>query len=171
MRKIKFGSPFDPTGIKDGIKWNQILMTYKYFIHHTLLSFHFEFIMFSSIFFHRTILTVILFAYLVTSTHAQWLRCLKCPTDEDGDYNPKCVQAVVPPWPICLFRDLDGWVDKAIDSADRCCGHDTSLCRCPKKDTPEFERKMKLWCHDVDFCDDVVLKDSKNGKDEVSSTE
>jgi hypothetical protein len=104
---------------------------------------------------HRGIFfSAILLLCLTFSAQADWLGCFKCPTDEDVDYNPRCVKAAIPPWPICLLNDLDGWVDKALDSADRCCGDDLSMCKCPKKDSPKFLHNIDLWCRDIEFCDD-----------------
>lgn len=88
---------------------------------------------------------LILLSNLVYST---WfgLGCFKCPTSDE--YEPGCLDAAIPPWPICLLKDADGWVDKAIDAADRCCGEDTSECRCPSTDSPKFQD----YCDGVDLC-------------------
>lgn len=104
--------------------------------------------------YRRIFFSLVLLYFLSVPAQGNWLTCFKCPTDEDGDYSPRCVKAAIPPWPICLMNDLDGWVDKALDSADRCCGDDKSMCKCPKKDSPKFLHDIDLWCKDIQFCDD-----------------
>jgi hypothetical protein len=77
--------------------------------------------------------------------------CFHCPTSDQ--YDPLCLTNALPPWPICLFHDVDYFVAKAKDGATRCCvGDDLSECRCPKKDTPEFLDKIGDWCDGVQKC-------------------
>ena len=76
--------------------------------------------------------------------------CLKCPTDDRLD--PKCLINIIPPWPICLFHDVNYFLAKAEDGASRCCGDDISKCRCPKKDTGKFQDQIGDWCKGVAKC-------------------
>eukprot|EP00978_Attheya_sp_CCMP212_P012800 scaffold31989_cov54-Attheya_sp.AAC.3 len=79
------------------------------------------------------------------------LKCFKCPTSED--YEPSCLKSSIPPWPICLLHGVDYWVHTAEDSATRCCAaDDLSECKCPKKDTPDFQNLIGDWCNGVSKC-------------------
>lgn len=79
-----------------------------------------------------------------------WLSCFHCPTSDD--YDPACVDAIMPPWPICLFHSVDYWVENAIDSESRCCGDDISECKCPHKDTAKFKERIEAYCEGVQKC-------------------
>ncbi|CAB9502378.1 expressed unknown protein [Seminavis robusta] len=78
-------------------------------------------------------------------------KCLfECPKDDA--YGPACIRSVMPPWPICKFRNVDDFVEHAKDGATRCCGDDLSACRCPKKDSPKFLERIDDWCKGVASC-------------------
>mmetsp|Transcript_11981 Transcript_11981/g.19864 ORF Transcript_11981/g.19864 Transcript_11981/m.19864 type:complete len:135 (-) Transcript_11981:133-537(-) len=95
--------------------------------------------------------SAILFAAFSVDAEGFSFKCpFKCPTDDS--YDPACLRSVIPPWPICLFKNVDDFVDHAQDSAIRCCGDDTSDCRCPKKDTDKFQDSIGEWCKGVASC-------------------
>ena len=76
--------------------------------------------------------------------------CFQCPTSDE--YNQECLKSALPPWPICLFHDVEYFVSKAKDGATRCCTGDLSECQCPKKDTPAFRETIESWCQGVQAC-------------------
>ena len=90
------------------------------------------------------------------------LACFKCPTSDD--YSPECIDAISPPWPICLLHSADYFVDSAIDSATRCCLEDGDLseCKCPKKDTAKFLNKIGDYCKGVEICTMEKMVNMKN---------
>ena len=90
-------------------------------------------------------------SYLPSPLRAGW-ECFECPKDHDNKYSEECLDNAIPPWPICLFHDVDYFVDKSMDGATRCCGDDTSACRCPKKDTPSFLERIDEWCEGIATC-------------------
>jgi hypothetical protein len=57
-----------------------------------------------------------------------------------------------------LLKSSNEWVDKAIDSASRCCGDDLSECKCPKKDTEKFFDKIDEYCNGVATCSEDKKK-------------
>jgi len=80
------------------------------------------------------------------------LKCLfKCPKHDDS-YGPACMRSVIPPWPICKFHSVEDFVEHAQDSATRCCGDDTSACRCPHKKSAKFLNHIDEWCKGVASC-------------------
>lgn len=91
-----------------------------------------------------------------------------CPTSED--YSQTCLDAITPPWPICMLYSAEYWVSSAIDSATRCCGDDLSECNCPKKDSPDFLAKIGAYCDGVATCDDqsvaIVANENPNVAEE-----
>lgn len=97
----------------------------------------------------RSFLLSLLVAALASPSQA-FLDCLKCPSDDSLD--PKCLINIIPPWPICLFYDLNYFLAKAVDGSSRCCGDDISGCRCPKKDTDKFKDRIGDWCKGVATC-------------------
>lgn len=70
-----------------------------------------------------------------------------CPKDDN--ISQTCLDAILPPFPICLGRTAAEWVDHAKDSATRCCVDDMSQCKCPKKDTDAFKAKIGAYCKAV----------------------
>uniref|UniRef100_A0A7S4IJP6 Uncharacterized protein n=1 Tax=Odontella aurita TaxID=265563 RepID=A0A7S4IJP6_9STRA len=110
----------------------------------------------------RSPLFGILLVVLALPRVGAWgLSCFKCPTDDK--YDPACLKSAIPPWPICLFHDVKFFVDTAMDGATRCCGEDTSECRCPKKETGAFKDHIGDWCKGVASCksdlDTVTIPD------------
>jgi hypothetical protein len=81
-----------------------------------------------------------------------------CPDPEDFVienplYKIECVEASIPPWPMCLFHDVDYFIDSAISSANRCCDpDDLEACRCPLKYDVRWRSKMAEWCPKIDEC-------------------
>ena len=81
-----------------------------------------------------------------------WLSCFHCPTSED--YSFECRHGVIPRWPLCLMYTVDDWVDMAIDSSTRCCGDDRTDCKCPKKDTWRFKKRIGDYCEAAKQCEE-----------------
>jgi hypothetical protein len=73
-----------------------------------------------------------------------------CPTDDSFD--PKCLESVMPPYPICTKLPASEWVKKGIDGASRCCGDDLSECKCPVKDSEKFLNKIGAHCEGIETC-------------------
>jgi len=96
-----------------------------------------------------SLLPIILVVCSLSGAEA-WLSCFKCPTDDK--YDKACLKSAIPPWPICLLHDAKFFVDAAMDGATRCCGDDTSQCRCPKKETNAFKDAIGDWCKGVASC-------------------
>ena len=93
-------------------------------------------------------------------------QCLKCPYDDTLPL--ECIKNIIPPWPICLFHDIDYFRRVAIDGSTRCCdgeaaAADMSECRCPKKDTAKFLDSIGDWCKGVASC--PTDDDSGDGAD------
>jgi hypothetical protein len=104
---------------------------------------------------NKIIRLLVFFAFLGL-VESKWLGCFSCPTSDD--YSAECVENITPPWPICLLHTTDEWVDKAMDSASRCCGDDLTKCKCPKKDTQKFLDGIGDYCDGVATCADDVKK-------------
>ena len=87
-------------------------------------------------------------------TRPHWGGCWECPTDDS--YSEECIDGVMPPYPICCSekRTVQDWVEKAVDSATRCCKDDGELseCMCPIKDTDKFMDNIGNYCDAVDIC-------------------
>jgi len=98
----------------------------------------------------KNIVRSLVFLAFLGSVESKWLGCFSCPTSDD--YSAECVENITPPWPICLLHTTDFWVDKAMDSATRCCGDDLSECKCPKKDTRKFLDRIDDYCDGVATC-------------------
>ncbi len=82
--------------------------------------------------------------------------------EEYPDYDFDCVDASIPPWPICLFHNVTYFIDAAVSSASRCCDFDDlEECRCPKKYHPKFMEAMEKWCPKIDKCPKVEEGDIK----------
>jgi len=84
-------------------------------------------------------------------------------TDDDvAMYGAKCLANAVPPWPICLFggsnKPASKYVQHAKDSATRCCGADTSECKCPHQDSWRYKGRIEQWCDAVATCPDGARK-------------
>ena len=80
----------------------------------------------------------------------------ECPRDDA--YSDKCLKSAIPPYPICLNRSVKQWVEKAISDHDDCCGDDPNVCKCPKKETVEFQNKIADWCAGVETCAAINTK-------------
>jgi hypothetical protein len=81
------------------------------------------------------------------------LKCsFSCPTSDD--YSPECLDAITPPWPICLrHSSAEEWVNIAIDSIPRCCGgDDLPDCKCPMKDSQYFLNRIDDYCDGAEIC-------------------
>lgn len=81
-----------------------------------------------------------------------------CPVDDQ--YDPKCLEAAMPPFPICTKLTTDEWVKKAMGgSYDRCCGEDNDLseCKCPVKTSEKFLNKIGAHCDGLEICKSQVL--------------
>mmetsp|Transcript_11129 Transcript_11129/g.14052 ORF Transcript_11129/g.14052 Transcript_11129/m.14052 type:complete len:102 (-) Transcript_11129:904-1209(-) len=68
--------------------------------------------------------------------HDSFLDRFRCddPYDfvaEYEGYDFDCVDASIPPWPICLFHNVTYFIDAAVASASRCCDPENlDECRC-----------------------------------------
>ena len=72
---------------------------------------------------------------------------------ENPDYDIECVEASIPPWPICLFHNVTYFVDSAISSASRCCDFgNLEECTCPVKFKKKWKVVMKQWCPKIATC-------------------
>jgi hypothetical protein len=100
----------------------------------------------------RLVFALTLFVLCASFSHAAWLDCFKCPTDDR--YGPECLANSIPPWPICLFHTASFFVEKSLDGATRCCQEDKSECRCPQKESPKFIEDIDDWCKGVKTCSD-----------------
>lgn len=110
-----------------------------------------------------SLLYLLVLATTISSVQSRLsLACFKCPTSDD--YSPECIDAISPPWPICLLHSADYFVDSAIDSATRCCLEDGDLseCKCPKKDTAKFLNKIGDYCKGVEICTMEKMVNMKN---------
>lgn len=106
-------------------------------------------------------LATLLIAVVLTGRHSAQAKLfsvpksLKCPYDDTLPI--ECIKNIIPPWPICLFHDIDYFRRVALDGATRCCdgesaAADMSECRCPKKDTTKFVDSIGAWCKGVASC-------------------
>mmetsp|Transcript_806 Transcript_806/g.1447 ORF Transcript_806/g.1447 Transcript_806/m.1447 type:complete len:152 (-) Transcript_806:113-568(-) len=79
-----------------------------------------------------------------------------CPTD--ASINAQCLEATLPPWPICLSKTAQEWVEHAKDAATRCCDPlNLGPCQCPVKNGPKFQAKIGPYCDAVNnYCDSDV---------------
>ena len=92
-----------------------------------------------------------------------------CPTDKK--YDPKCLEAAMPPYPICSKLSADEWVRKAIDGSSRCCGgDDISNCRCPVKTSDRFRNRIGGHCEGVEICKMQVLAMELAEADDAATT-
>lgn len=106
------------------------------------------------------------------SVSALWslaVDCFTCPTSDQ--YDPECLKNAIPPWPICLFHDVDYFVEKSKDGASRCCTDDLTECRCPKKDTPQFLDQIEGWCQGIQKCMPCKGKGCHQGEDQEEHVE
>lgn len=101
--------------------------------------------------------------------------CHKCNVTEDDvkKYGAECLANVIPPWPICVFhkRSAGEFVKHSKDSATRCCGSDTSECRCPHMDTWRFQGRIQQWCEAVKTCPAVDDEESTANHDASAQQE
>ena len=120
--------------------------------------------------FSQLLVLVILSAFalllLTSSSKCPFFECLK-----DDSYEKACLDSVIPPWPICKFKSLKDWVEKAKNGATRCCGNDLSECKCPHKDTDIFKEKIGPWCDAVNKCpgDSGEEAETKSSSEEWSN--
>lgn len=82
-----------------------------------------------------------------------------CPTS--SSYPQSCLSNIIPPWPICLTKNVTEWYNVSKDSSTRCCkdNGDLSECKCPHKDSAKFLDKIGDWCEGVKTCDDKTRTD------------
>lgn len=80
----------------------------------------------------------------------------ECPHDTDNKYDPQCLQAAIPPFPICQHKTVDEWVQHAINAQDRCCPKSPQdkleECKCPQKRSQHFLNKIDSHCTGVEIC-------------------
>lgn len=76
-----------------------------------------------------------------------------CPTMEG--IPDTCLDSVLPPWPICLYSSVEGFIIKSKDSYKRCCEGDGSACKCPVKDGEKFLSRIDDWCAGILTCPDL----------------
>ena len=116
------------------------------------------------------VLVVMLLAGALPVTEAKFcFKCLfHCPKDDS--YDPACLRSALPPWPICLFHSVDDFVEHAKDSATRCCGDDTTDCRCPKKASTKFQNHIAEWCIGVASCGAAGDGDGDEEEDSQQNT-
>ena len=105
--------------------------------------------------------SLLLFVLFSTSDASSWLSNLwsKCSCPTDDSYSAECLKSAIPPWPICLCGSHSAkyFVDKAVESAGRCCGDDLSKCTCPVKNSTCFQDKIGAWCDGVETCSNNVV--------------
>lgn len=73
--------------------------------------------------------------------------------------------------PICLFHDAKYFLAKAVDGASRCCGDDTSKCRCPKQDTDKYKKSIGDWCAGIAKCPQSTAEDEVDDVNEELEVE
>mmetsp|Transcript_43851 Transcript_43851/g.93256 ORF Transcript_43851/g.93256 Transcript_43851/m.93256 type:complete len:124 (+) Transcript_43851:32-403(+) len=83
-----------------------------------------------------------------------------CPNDHA--IPAECLEAVTPPFPFSKKGTAREWVEKAIDSATRCCADESGGhidgCRCPVWNWRGFRSKMLEYCDAVEnHCRGVML--------------
>jgi hypothetical protein len=90
-----------------------------------------------------------------------------CPSPDDfiasnPEYTSNCVESSIPPYPLCLFHDVEYFVNSAIASASRCCGNmndaDYEQCKCPLKSQLWWQEKIIGWCEDILECPDSNMQ-------------
>jgi hypothetical protein len=81
----------------------------------------------------------------------------------EKNYTFECVDAAIPPWPMCLFHNVTYFIKAAKASASRCCDPmNMGECRCPFKYDQRFKDAMLEWCPKIDSCPDFDnIKDSE----------
>ncbi len=102
------------------------------------------------------------FPYLLIASNAKlydsFLDRFSCPDPEEfvqeySDYDIECVDASIPPWPMCLFHNVTYFIEASVASASRCCDFENlEMCRCPVKDTPTWLDVMGEWCPKIAKC-------------------
>jgi hypothetical protein len=81
-----------------------------------------------------------------------------CPKDDQ--YAAKCLESVMPPYPICTKKTVDEWVVKAWQGHDDCCGDDMTMCKCPQKNSAKFAGKLGDWCAGVETCPSMMEEET-----------
>jgi len=82
----------------------------------------------------------------------------QCPdpmefVDMNPQYPIECVDNSIPPWPLCLFHDIEYFVNASVSSAGRCCDfNNLTECKCPYKGYSFWEEKMTPWCASIATC-------------------
>ena len=91
-----------------------------------------------------------------------------CPVDDDENFDVRCLEAAMPPYPICTKLSPAEWVKKAVDGSSRCCGDDLSECKCPVKDSEIFLNKIQAHCDGIEICKPQLLALETAGNEFVS---
>ena len=77
-----------------------------------------------------------------------------CPTSDK--YSEACLQASIPPYPICLSKTVEEYVEQAIQGYNDCCivSEDdmSTSCKCPQKNSQKFINKISDWCARAETC-------------------
>ena len=91
-----------------------------------------------------------------------------CPVNDDENFDVKCLEAAMPPFPMCTKLTPAEWVKKAVDGSSRCCGDDLSECKCPVKDSERFLNKIQAHCDGIEICKSQLLALETAGNEFVS---
>eukprot|EP00580_Thalassiosira_gravida_P000180 CAMPEP_0201599728 /NCGR_PEP_ID=MMETSP0492-20130828/1070_1 /ASSEMBLY_ACC=CAM_ASM_000837 /TAXON_ID=420259 /ORGANISM="Thalassiosira gravida, Strain GMp14c1" /LENGTH=93 /DNA_ID=CAMNT_0048062359 /DNA_START=134 /DNA_END=415 /DNA_ORIENTATION=- len=74
-----------------------------------------------------------------------------CPTDDS--ISSECLDAVTPPFPVCLGLSAAEWVAKAMEESPRCCSDDLTECSCPAKEGAMFKEYIGPDCDAIqNYC-------------------
>mmetsp|Transcript_37002 Transcript_37002/g.66581 ORF Transcript_37002/g.66581 Transcript_37002/m.66581 type:complete len:130 (+) Transcript_37002:97-486(+) len=96
--------------------------------------------------------SALLLSFVAGGTQAEGSDNIGCPTDDT--ISKACLDAVTPPFPICLTKgSAKEWVAHAKDSATRCCGDNIDQCKCPVKNGQKFQEKIVGYCAAVGNCE------------------
>lgn len=114
----------------------------------------------------RTVCLVLLFALSSTNAYDKTRRLTwgqgDCPKDEL--FSAECLEAALPPHPICQQRTAAEWVHKAVNEGyAHCCGEDLEECRCPQKNSAHFQGKIEGYCAGVEICKAQMLSSGVEG--------
>ena len=105
---------------------------------------------------------IFLLPFLTVTANAElydtfWDR-FSCPDpnefiEENPEFEFECVDASIPPWPVCLFHNVTTFIHASVSSASRCCDFDNlDECKCPLKYTDKFQNAMEEWCPKIATC-------------------
>eukprot|EP00667_Euglena_gracilis_P018738 EG_transcript_19949 len=82
------------------------------------------------------------------------LLLVACLTYGGGAVSPECQALTSPPWLVRAFADRtpQEYAARSAEAYHRCCGDDTTTCKCPlaNHDVPvlhdSYENHMAKWC-------------------------